>query len=102
MTFLPFEDKDFTLAKEAIEECRFVKMTEIALTRKADAIPTVAHTAVLKRVVQVANERELEAVFLERRIANGRREQAYHSIAASGQNAATLHYQKNNEKMAGR
>lgn len=103
MTFLAFEDKDFAMVKEAIEECRVVKDDyEIALTRKANAISTIAHTAVLQKVKHRSNERELEAVFLERCIANGCREQAYHSIVASGQNAATLHYQKNNESMAGR
>lgn len=103
VTFLAFEDTKFTLAKEAIEECRVVKDDyEIALTRKANAISTIAHTAVLKNVKHASNERELEAVFLERCIANGCREQAYHSIVASGQNGATLHYQKNNENMTGR
>ena len=41
-------------------------------------------------------------MFLEKCIANGCREQAYHSIVASGTNAATLHYQKNSEDLAGR
>ncbi|KAA6411518.1 MAG: Xaa-Pro aminopeptidase pepP [Lasallia pustulata] len=102
-SFLAFGNTDFTLAKEAIEECRVVKDNyEITLTRKANAISTVAHTAVLKKVKNASNERELEAVFLERCVANGCREQAYHSIVASGRNAATLHYQKNNEDLAGR
>ena len=103
VTFLAFGDKDFTRVKEAIEECRVVKDDyEIALTRKANAISAIAHTAVLKKVKHASNERELEAVFLERCIANGCREQAYHSIVASGPNAATLHYQKNDEKTKGR
>lgn len=103
ITFLSFDNKDFTAAKEAIDECRVVKDAyEIALTRKANAISTLAHTAVLKTVKQAHNERELEAVFLERCIANGCREQAYHSIVASGTNAATLHYQKNCEDLEGR
>ncbi|KAI9879450.1 MAG: hypothetical protein M1830_008497 [Pleopsidium flavum] len=103
ITFLSFDQKDFTAVKEAIDECRVVKDAyEIALTRKANAISTLAHTAVLKAVKHAHNERELEAVFLERCIANGCREQAYHSIVASGTNAATLHYQKNYEDMEGR
>ena len=75
---------------------------EIALTKKANAISTVAHTAVLAAVKKASNERELEALFLERCIANGAREQAYHSIVASGTAAATLHYVKNYEPLKGK
>jgi len=103
ITFIEFENKDFKLLKEAIEECRVVKDDyEIALTRKANSISTLAHTAVLKAVKHVQNERELEAIFLQQCVANGCREQAYGSIVASGTNAATLHYQKNYEPLAGR
>ncbi|KAI9733724.1 MAG: hypothetical protein M1818_007138 [Claussenomyces sp. TS43310] len=103
ITFLEFDDTDFKLLKEAIEECRVVKDDfEIALTMKANEISTVAHTAVLKAVKHAMNERELEAIFLERCISNGAREQAYHSIVASGTAAATLHYVKNYEPLAGK
>ncbi|MCJ1395944.1 hypothetical protein MMC18_008830 [Xylographa bjoerkii] len=103
VTFLAFDRKEVTGLKEAIEECRVVKDEyEIALIRKANEVSTIAHTAVLKAIKHAKNERELEAVFLERCIANGAREQAYHGIFASGTNAATLHYQKNDEELAGR
>lgn len=103
ITFLEFQDKDFTLLKEAIEECRVVKDEyEVALTKKANAISTIAHTAVLKAVKKATNERELEALFIEKSIANGAREQAYHGIFASGTAAATLHYVNNNQPMAGK
>lgn len=103
ISFLSFSGTDFELLKEAIEECRVVKDEyEVALIKKANAISTIAHTEVLKRVKSVKNERELEAVFLERCIANGAREQAYHSIVASGEAAATLHYMKNYEPLEGK
>lgn len=103
ITFLEFDDKDFTLLKTAIEECRVFKDDyEVALTIKANDISTIAHTAVLKAVKHAKNERELEAIFLERCIANGSREQAYHSIVASGTSAATLHYQKNCAPLEGK
>jgi len=103
ITFLQFDNKDVSLLKEAIEECRVVKDEyEIALTKKANLISTIAHTAVLKAVKSATNERELEGLFLQRCIANGSREQAYHSIVASGTAAATLHYQKNYEPLAGK
>ena len=65
-------------------------------------ISTIAHTAVLKAVKSATNERELEAIFLEKCIANGSREQAYHSIVASGTAAATLHYVPNDKPLKGK
>ena len=101
VTFLPFDEKDFELVKDAIEECRVLKDDyEVALTRRANEISTIAHTAVLKKVKHSKNERELEATFIERCIANGAREQAYHGIFASGTAGATLHYVKNNQPLA--
>ncbi|KAI9883298.1 MAG: hypothetical protein M1823_004941 [Watsoniomyces obsoletus] len=103
VTFLNFDAKDFTQLKEAINECRVTKNSyEVALVRKANQISGLAHDAVLRSVAHASNERELEAIFIEKCIANGCRDQAYHSIVASGENAATLHYQKNNEPLHGR
>ncbi|KAG9230956.1 putative Xaa-Pro aminopeptidase pepP [Amylocarpus encephaloides] len=103
VSLVGFEHKDFAVLKEAIEECRVTKDEyEVALIKKANAISTIAHTEVLRRVKGAKNERELEAVFLERCIANGCREQAYHSIVASGTAAATLHYVDNAKPMDGK
>jgi Xaa-Pro dipeptidase len=55
----------------------------VALTRHANDISTIAHTAVLKAVKHAKNERELEGLFIEKSISHGAREQAYHSIVAS-------------------
>ena len=102
-TLLSFTDKDFTCLREAIEECRVVKdHYEVALIRQANDISTIAHTAVLQSTRHASNERELEAIFLERCIAHGCREQAYRSIVASGTSAATLHYQKNDQPLRGK
>ncbi|KAL2064094.1 hypothetical protein VTL71DRAFT_4588 [Oculimacula yallundae] len=103
ITLLEFNEKDFALLKEAIEECRVIKDEyEIALTRKANDISTIAHTAVLKAVKTATNERELEALFIQKCIANGAREQAYHSIVASGTAGATLHYVNNAQPLEGK
>ncbi|KAH6712086.1 putative Xaa-Pro aminopeptidase pepP [Leptodontidium sp. 2 PMI_412] len=103
ITFLNFNEKDFALLKLAIEECRVIKDEyEIALTRKANDISTIAHTAVLKAVKTASNERELEALFIQTCIANGAREQAYHSIVASGTAGATLHYVNNAQPLQGK
>jgi Xaa-Pro dipeptidase len=103
ITFLEFAETDFDLLKEAVEECRVIKDEyEIALTLRANEISAIAHTALLKAVKHAKNERELEALFLQKCIANGCREQAYHSIVASGTAAATLHYGKNDQPLEGK
>lgn len=51
--------------------------------RKANAVSTLAHTAVLRNVKRAKNERELEAVFVGECLRNGAG-QAYHAIVAGG------------------
>ena len=88
---------------DAIDECRVTKDAyEIASLRRANEVTTAAHVAVMRNLRKAKNEQELEAVFLERSIALGCKEQAYHGIFGSGENAATLHYQANNQMLSGR
>lgn len=97
ITFLEFAAKDFEALKPAIETARVVKDEyEVAMIRKANHISSLAHRAVLQRARSAANERELEAAFLERCVAHGAKEMAYHPILAAGKAAATLHYVDNN------
>jgi Xaa-Pro dipeptidase len=103
ITFIEFKEKDLTLLREAIEECRIVKDDyEVALIRKANEISAGAHHAVMRAVKQAKSESELEAVFLHYCISRGAPNQAYHPIVASGTNAATLHYQQNNAPLQDR
>ena len=102
-TFLGFDIKDFSLLREAIEECRVIKDDyELALIEHANAVSAKAHAAVMKAAPAAKNEQELRAIFLERCIALGSPEQAYHGIFASGTNASTLHYVHNNQPLGGR
>lgn len=103
ITFLNFQTKNFTLLKPAIESCRVIKSQyELALIRHANAVSTAAHVAVMKAVKHASNEQELEALFLKSCMERGCRNQAYHSIVASGTAAATLHYVKNNAPLKGK
>ncbi|KAF2656867.1 putative Xaa-Pro aminopeptidase [Lophiostoma macrostomum CBS 122681] len=96
ITFLSYTNKDLDLLKPAIESCRVTKTPyEIALLRKANAISTAAHIAVMSAGPSATNETQLEAVFLKSCIERGAKEQSYHSIVAAGTNAATLHYTPN-------
>jgi len=98
--FLPW---DLGSLHGAIDECRVVKDEyEVASIRRANEVTTAAHVAVMRSLKGAKNEQELEAVFLERSIALGCKEQAYHGIFGSGENAATLHYQANNQSLSGR
>lgn len=100
-TFLSFDTKDMTNLKLAIEECRVVKDGyEIALIKKANQISGIAHRAVLKAAKHANNERQLAAIFVERCTAHGSFNQAYSPIVASGTDASTLHYVKNNKNIS--
>ncbi|EOD44692.1 putative xaa-pro dipeptidase protein [Neofusicoccum parvum UCRNP2] len=102
-TFLSFENKNFELLKTAVEECRAIKTSyEIALITHANNVSTAAHTAVMAAAKSATNERELEAIFLKNCIERGCRNQAYSSILASGTSAATLHYVRNDQPLAGK
>ncbi|KJZ68386.1 Putative Xaa-Pro aminopeptidase pepP [Hirsutella minnesotensis 3608] len=103
VTFLEFDNKDFAAVKEAIETARVVKDEyEVATMRKANHISSLAHKAVLQRAKSAAYERELEAAFVERCVAHGAKEMAYHPILAGGRAAATLHYVDNNAPLKGK
>lgn len=103
VSFLGFDDKNFSVLKEAIEVCRVVKDDyELAMIAKANAISSRAHRAAMEKARHAQNERELEAVFLASCIAAGAPKQAYHGIFASGRAAATLHYVHNNAPLAGK
>jgi len=103
ITFLPFENKDFSKLKPAIEVSRVVKDEfEVAMIRKANEVSALAHHAVIRRAKKASNERELEAAFLEKCVSHGAHEMAYHPILASGRAAATLHYVANDAPLAGK
>jgi Xaa-Pro dipeptidase len=103
VTFLGFKSTEFGILKKAIEDARVCKDAyEIALLRKANEVSTLAHTAVVRQARSAKNERELEATFIATCIANGCREQSYHSIVASGTDASTLHYVKNDQPLKGK
>jgi Xaa-Pro dipeptidase len=94
---------DFTLLKPAMNASRVIKSPyEIAQIRKANAITALAHTAVLRSLLTLTNEAEIEAIFTATCIASQAKSQAYGIIAGSGRNASTLHYIANNEPLKGR
>lgn len=103
VTFLAFDHTEFRILRKAIEDERVSKdMYEISLIAKANEVSALAHKAAFDQVKSASNERELEAAFIATCIAHGCRHQAYPSIVASGTNAATLHYVKNDEPLQDR
>jgi Xaa-Pro dipeptidase len=103
VTFLGFAHTEFWILKKAIEEERVTKdLYEISLIAKANEVTAMAHKAVLDQVKKSSNEGELEATFIATCIARGCKDQAYPSIVASGTNAATLHYIRNDDPLEGR
>ncbi|ODA76783.1 hypothetical protein RJ55_07298 [Drechmeria coniospora] len=99
----PFGRSDLDALRRAVETARVVKDEfEVALIRKANHVSALAHEAVLRRAATASNERELDAVFLERCVAHGAKEMAYHPILAAGKAAATLHYVANDAPLDGK
>ncbi|KAF2816343.1 uncharacterized protein BDZ99DRAFT_542730 [Mytilinidion resinicola] len=87
----------------AINSARMIKDShEIGLIRKANEITAKAHREVLLNILKFKNESQVEAIFLDACVAEGAKHQAYEVIAASGVNASTLHYIKNDEPLKGR
>lgn len=81
---------------QAIDACRVIKDEhEIDLIRRANAITAEAHVNVMKRIHAFVNEAEVEAAYMQVCIARKAKVQAYDVIAASGPNAAELHYSEN-------
>jgi Xaa-Pro dipeptidase len=98
-----FKNKDLKVLKKSIETARVTKDEyEVALIRKANYISGLAHKAVVQRAKTATNEQEFEATFLERCVAHGAKEMAYHPILAAGTAAATLHYVDNNAPLEGK
>ncbi|KFY15179.1 hypothetical protein V492_02175, partial [Pseudogymnoascus sp. VKM F-4246] len=86
-----------------MDEARVLKSAhEISLIRRANEISSSAHRKVLASLHAATNETQLEAVFLQTCVAKHAKNQAYPPIVGSGENASTLHYEANNEDLAGR
>lgn len=72
---------------------------EIRMIRQANKVSELAHRSILENIRKMKNESEIEGLFLDTCISHGARNQAYQIIAASGPNAAVLHYDRNNESL---
>ena len=100
-TYDPLVNFDF--ARRGIEACRVVKDEhEVAMIRHANVVSSYAHERILANAKRAKNERELNAVFVMHCHANGCKEQAYGCICASGTNASTLHWVRNDTPLEGR
>ncbi|KAI0199957.1 metallopeptidase family M24-domain-containing protein [Astrocystis sublimbata] len=86
-----------------MEEARATKSEyEIEMIRRANDISSKAHRDVVNNMYGFVNECQIEATFLSSCTAQNAHHQAYPVIAGSGPNAATLHYDANDEKLEGR
>ncbi|KAK6952979.1 hypothetical protein Daesc_005276 [Daldinia eschscholtzii] len=94
---------DVTSLQPAIDEARVIKSDyEVAMIRRANEISSAAHRKVALQLSGMKNECEIEAAFSAACRAANAKAQAYPIIAGSGSNASTLHYEANNEPLAGR
>jgi Xaa-Pro aminopeptidase len=89
--------------QKAMDNARVRKCPhEIRLIRHANAVTASAHRSVLRALRSYDNEAQIQATFLDTCVANNAKNQAYEIIAASGENASTLHYVKNNQSLKGK
>lgn len=94
---------DTEALRPAMDEARVIKTPhEIALIRRANAISSAAHRAVQRRIASMTNEREVQALFESQCALRGAKRQAYALIAGAGENAATLHYDANDQPLEGK
>ncbi|MCJ1467690.1 hypothetical protein MMC07_006315 [Pseudocyphellaria aurata] len=98
----PLEIDTWTLIT-ALNRSRAIKSPhEISLIRQAINISSIAHRSILHHITSLRSEAEIHALFLDICISHGAESQAYTPIVASGLNASTLHYTKNNDLLKGR
>lgn len=99
----PRVEIDSTRLQHAMDRARVIKTNyEIAAIRKANAISSKAHKRIADTISGYTNECQVEAAFLASCTADNSHAQSYGIIAGSGVNASTLHYDANNEPLAGR
>lgn len=94
---------DNTSLLPALDSSRVIKSpVEISLIRHAVNLSSTAHYKILHSITSLKSEAEIHALFLDTCIAHGAKHQGYPPIVASGTNASTLHYSKNDEALKGR
>lgn len=97
---LPLDTKQLVPAMNA---ARTVKDEyEIQMIRQANKVSGLAHRKLLEGIQRMSNESEIEGSFLDTCVSHGAHSQSYPIIAASGPNAAVLHYGRNNESLRGK
>ena len=94
---------DWRHIQAEIDACRVIKDDhEIELIKRANEISAAAHREVLLGITSMTNEAQIHGCFLNACVSRGAHKQAYEIIAASGPNAATLHYTQNDDELRGR
>lgn len=86
--------------KPELSEMRLIKSeNEINLLKKAASVSIQAHMHAAKMLGKLENEADVETEFLYKMHKLGCKNVAYEPIVAGGNNACTLHYIDNNQKL---
>ncbi|MBN9287673.1 MAG: Xaa-Pro aminopeptidase [Gammaproteobacteria bacterium 39-13] len=90
--------RQFVDFRQIVDEARLIKsQDELQLMRKACSLSADAHVHAMKHCQVGMYEYELEAILLKEFYRHGSRFPAYSSIVATGDNACTLHYTRNDK-----
>ncbi|KAL3233613.1 hypothetical protein RNJ44_03653 [Nakaseomyces bracarensis] len=87
----------------ALDNARLTKSWyEIKMLTQAAQISSDGHHLIMKRLLDIQSEVEVQAEFVYNAKRQGTREIAYEIICGSGPNGGILHYIKNTESLAGK
>lgn len=93
--FLPVEDAYGLLGEMRIRKSE----EEIDMLRRAGSVSARAHIEVMKATKPNVSERALHGLFIKSIMEQGAQGEAYTGIFAGGNNACTLHYRFNEDKL---
>lgn len=93
--FLPVEDAYGLLGEMRIRKSE----EEIDMLRRAGSVSARAHIEVMKATKPSVSERALHGLFIKSIMEQGAQGEAYTGIFAGGNNACTLHYRFNEDKL---
>ena len=95
---LNLKEKELSSARNFLSLFRRIKdKTEISHIKKAISITKYAHLQVAQALKPGIKERELHGIFIQSLMKKGSPREAYGGIVACGNQATTIHYNKNSE-----
>ncbi|MEC7030061.1 MAG: aminopeptidase P family protein [Pseudomonadota bacterium] len=95
---IPFKPTQSNDIRSLLDTMRLIKdPLEITYIKKACQISSAAHNSIMRHAKDLHHEGAIAGHFIKEIMCSGASSLAYPTISASGKNACTLHYQRNNQ-----